>query len=143
MTRETEALYGQLSDDRFALNVRLTEEEFIRRVERSEILSETLRGVIAAGCYWGELSHDQLWVRSLERIACPSYEWRGGFTALPRLALYPGLLLLYSGGICCIEAKKYKTFAALVMQARCRMMGDYLPVGLGVGTHGFNVKLTF
>jgi hypothetical protein len=135
VTKETEILYERLSQDQFAINVTLDKDGFQKRVAQYEVVSQPLIAMIAAGCCWGEQSHAQMWVRSLERIACPSYKWSGGITALPRLALYPGLLLLYAAGISCIAANKYETFAALVLQARCRLMGDYMPVGLGISTH--------
>ena len=108
VTKETEILYERLSQDQFAINVTLDKDGFQKRVAQYEVVSQPLIAMIAAGCYWGEQSHAQMWVRSLERIACPSYKWSGGITALPRLALYPGLLLLYAGGISCIAANKYR-----------------------------------
>ena len=132
VTKETETLYNHLSEERFPMRGPSTEDEFRSRVRQYEVLTEPLMSIMAAGCYWGTDVHETLWSRSLERIACPSFPWGGGRTAMPRLALYPALTLLYSGGVSALAAMKYGTFSSLLLNARCRLLGDHLPLIRGV-----------
>lgn len=75
-----------------------------------------------AGCYWGEKSHEYLWIDALERIANTN-EPKPGVSYLPRwknLSLYPALLILYAGGIAAIASGRYDTLASLLIQPQVR-----------------------
>lgn len=127
VTRETERVYTLSSDEHFPVErVQPTYEELHKRIERYEAIAEILQEFMIVGCYWGEQSHEGLWVASLERIAGQVSE-RGGNTALLNLRYYPALLLLYSAGIASIAARKYGAFASL-MRAKIRPGGIDQPL---------------
>ncbi len=132
--QETEWLHEQASERYFPLRAQSTKEEFASRVEKYETLTETLRGMFAVGCFWGDAQHLHIWTSSLERIANPGMRFGGGGTTLPRLAIYPALILLYAGGIGSVAAGKYETLTSLLTDARCMLLNERLPVALGVNS---------
>jgi len=132
--RETERIYMELADQNFPLvGVALSKEVLLKRLQRYEALTEILIAMIVTGCYWGEKSHEYLWVKSLERIANPARSKSGTLLWL-YLRLYPALLLLYAGGVAAISAGRYDIFSALLTKARVRDENKDQPVVLSVYT---------
>lgn len=122
VNQETEKLYDELSVENFPVEgFSFPKEKFPEvlhdRLKRYEALSEVLLAIIANGCYWGESDSINVWVRALELIINPKRVDRGGLTWI-NLRSYPGLLLLYGGGIAAIAAQKYDTFKSLLVDAR-------------------------
>ena len=114
--QEVEKLYIELSDEHFPVKVNeipFSPEELNHRLQRYESLTEIVQSMMINGCYWGDKSHENIWIKCLERIANPSGEMNGLVVWL-QLRLYPALLLLYGGGIASIAAENYSTFSALL-----------------------------
>lgn len=125
LNEEIEKTYKKLSPLNFPVGQReapFSEEEFIKRVKRYESLTEILLEMMIVGCYWGNSSRDNMWVKTLERIANPSGH-REGYTYWINLRLYPALLLFYGGGIASIAAEKYQTFANLINRPKILLWG--------------------
>jgi hypothetical protein len=93
-------------------------EVFTRRVRQYEAATEVLQTILGAGCYWGEPRHERILTEAIERIANSRIEGAGHVQWLD-LMRYPGLLLMYSGGVAAIAGARYQTFRAL-SQARIR-----------------------
>ncbi len=133
---EQEKLYSELSPEHFPLDTRFSHEEFIRRVQRYESLTEILVALTITGCYWSEEYHEHLWIKCIERIANLHELKNGqGYPELWRnLSLYPALLLLYAGGIASIAARNYGTFAALLTKPVVRDASRNKPLVLALNT---------
>ena len=120
MTAETKRLYLELNDKNFPVQGNpFSADDFVKRVQKYEALSETMLALTINGCYWGNEGHQKLWVQCLERIANHSGE-RNGLTVLLNLRLYPALLLFYGAGIASIASEKYDTFSTLLSKLKIR-----------------------
>lgn len=127
---ELNQLDEQVADAHFDPSENITEEALKRRVERYRAMTEILLAMMIAGSYWGEQSHQYLWVQCLERLAHrPNTLYA---SAWMRLRLYPALLLLYGGGIAALAHGKYDTFAALLTKAVGRVENKDQPLVLAV-----------
>lgn len=78
--------------------------ELKQRIEKYEVLSETLLHLAVTGGYWGEARHDSVWFKCLERIGEKS-ERRAGYDALREFSMYPALLLFYGAGMAAMLTK--------------------------------------
>ena len=119
---ETERVYNELVSHRFPLETPVSEEEFIKRVESYEALTEVLAAMMATGCYWSEEHHDSIWQKVIQRLTKLSNEDTRSSQneTWIRLQYYPALILFYTGGISALATSNYRTFAALVDKARVR-----------------------
>lgn len=136
--RETESLYAKLTDQDFTLNEAWGDNQdlrirFQRRVQRYETHVEMLQALLATGCFWGQLQHEILWTRSIQRIANPQGS-RSGLGIWINLRRCPALFLLYAGGIASVAAHKYGTLAALLTSAKVRDDNQPQPLVLEVNT---------
>lgn len=117
---ETDRAFGEMSEERFPVQTgNWSVEELIRRMNQYEGHVEVLRAMLAAGCYWGNEGHSDLWARSLERIANPS-GGQSGMTLWIDLRRYPALLLLYTAGIAAVAAGRYGTLKDLLLDPKVR-----------------------
>ncbi|MEW6455121.1 MAG: SIR2 family protein [Acidobacteriota bacterium] len=132
MMEETERVYAGLTIEHFPVQgVPFSTIELTKRIHRYYALTEILRDLMITGCYWGEKTHEDLWVKSLERIANPPGE-RAGLNIWLELRLFPALLLLYGGGIASIAAEKYGTFAVLLTKVKVKEGIEDQPLGLAL-----------
>jgi len=117
---ETERVYNELVSHRFPLDTPVSEEEFLKRVESYEALTEVLAAMMATGCYWSEEHHDSIWQKVIQRLTKLSNEDTRSSQneTWIRLQYYPALILFYTGGISALATSNYRTFAALVDKAR-------------------------
>ncbi len=132
--QEIEKVYGELSSDLFSSSMPYSPEAFTKRVQNYESFIEILVAMMFAGCYWGERSHEYLWIDTLERVAsvhepkmgvsCPTI-WR-------KLSLYPALVLLYAGGIAALASGRYDTFADLLIQPQVKELERSKPPALAL-----------
>lgn len=114
--QEVENLNTELSDEHFPVKreeMPFSKEELNNRLQRYESLIEIVQSMMIYGCYWGDESQENIWMKCLERIANPSGATEE-MTVWLNLRLYPALLLLYSGGIASIATEKYGTFSTLL-----------------------------
>ena len=110
-----------------------TSEELTNRLAQYENLAETLRALMATGCYWGGEGQHGLWVTCLERLAdLPDHN---GYRVWINLRRYPALQALYAGGIAAVAANRYDTLAALLTQGRVRQHGRDVPLLLAVNSY--------
>jgi hypothetical protein len=89
---------------------------FLDQVVRYESLSEPLRAMLSAGCYWGEPSHSRLWGQCVERLARTAGD-ESGYDRLVQLRRYPALLCMYAGGIAAVAAENYDALKAILVTA--------------------------
>jgi len=115
VNQETEKLFSSLSNQHFPQETPFSKEEFYRRIEHYNSLTEVLLNLIVTGCYWGDRSHEDLWVKSIERIANSRKPACGNSQETwYKLKLYPSALLFYAGGIAAIAKGNYTTFVSLM-----------------------------
>ncbi len=89
---------------------------FLDQVVRYESLSEPLRAMLSAGCYWGESSHSSLWRHCVERLARMAGD-ESGYPRLANLRRYPALLCMYAGGIAAVANENYDALRAILVTA--------------------------
>ncbi len=117
---------GLIHENFLMREVRFHPEQITAKAHLCESLSEILVSMMTTGCYWGEKSHEYLWVRGLERLATIPGEEHG--TSRPHFGLYPALLLLYAGGLASVASDNYSTFSALLTQAKVRQLHENQPL---------------
>jgi hypothetical protein len=135
--REAENAHAQLSENDFPLNdgITPTPELAKMRFSKYESITETLRGLFAAGAFWGSDKHEHVWLRCFEMfIDAPV---RGGFAVWQQLRLYPALLLLYSAGISSVARRNYRTIGTLLTQAKFTPSGrtDTTSIAFGINIY--------
>jgi len=87
----------------------------VRRLKGYEVDCEVLVSLFVTGCYWAGKEHEDLWWKSLERIANPRTDFPSPFTGLwYELRRYPALLLLYAGGVAATAHRQYSTLVKLL-----------------------------
>lgn len=129
VNEETEKLFSELTDEKFPVqgNSFNNNDEFSSalhdRVKRYEALASVLLAIFTTGCYWDDSRYQDVWVNALERIANPEGS-NSGTLAWINLRSYPGLFLLYGGGIAALAAERYDTFRALLVDVNIRESGN-------------------
>lgn len=113
---EVSRVCDALTAENFPINpASLTRDFYRARLKQYEALTEVLRAMMAAGCYFGGDGDGRLWARAVDlvgrRATIPNGQY---FAALLNLCLYPALLLFYAGGIGAVAAGKLTTLAGLV-----------------------------
>ncbi len=127
--QEAKKLYEEYSGSHFSLNTPFNLDEYKNRVLRYESSIEILQNMLVAGCYWGRQTHEQIWIKCLERVMVSRQE--GSWLEIwDKLRFYPSLLLLYAGGISAIIAKQYDNFTALLTLPR--YLGDEAEIPLAL-----------
>lgn len=124
---EVEKLYQKLSPENFPVKNNPNANELLKRMQLYDSYTETLLAIMINGCYWGKKSHEDLWIKCLQRIANPLGKSEGGYNIWNNLRLYPGLLLLYGGGMGSIIAEKYPTFYTLLYKPTIRLKSQEFP----------------
>ncbi|PSB27093.1 SIR2 family protein [Chlorogloea sp. CCALA 695] len=134
--QEVEKVYSELSSNRFSLSIPHSPEALIQRVKDYESVTEILVAMMVTGCYWGEESHEYLWIDTLERVANVHEPKTGGSGTKiwKSLSLYPALVILYAGGIAAIASGRYDTFAGLLIQPQVRELERSKPPAFALFT---------
>ncbi|PSF31749.1 hypothetical protein C7H19_22250 [Aphanothece hegewaldii CCALA 016] len=135
VTQEVERVYEATSVERFPVNTQFNEQELIRRLNLYESISEILISMFINGCYWGQESHQSLWINSLDRLSNLSYIDNSiRYEPWHNLRLYPALLLFYSGGIAALANQQYNTFYSLLFQPIVKNVNETYPAILSLST---------
>lgn len=113
MMQAASDLHERLSGEEFSVSTPCDTEIFNKRVQQYEALVNITQALMITGCYWGNLDYRRIWTRCLQRVADPEIN-QAGNTNWINLKRYPGLLLLYSGGIAAFAAERLDNLAALV-----------------------------
>jgi hypothetical protein len=114
---ETQKACAQLGEDNFPLGQpQPSLEEYSRRARKYEAIVETLLAIITTGCFWGDASQSELWVKAIERIVDQPRPQGTFFPDLEKMRTYPALLLMYGGGIAALASKKHDLLAAILTQ---------------------------
>lgn len=127
--QEANKIYEEFAIGKFLLDGPFNEEKYRNRIQHYESLTEILKHLIVAGCYWGEKEHEDLWVGCIQRIIIPSTA-RSGFDEWIKLRRYPALVLIYAGGISSIVARRYNNLAALLTKTREFFINKEVPLTL-------------
>lgn len=96
----------------------ITKESVLARLTAYEQLTETLRSLMAIGCYWGALEHHDLWVTVLTRLFDLPFLRGAYYAEWAELQYYPALMAMYSAGIACVATNRYETLSAILNQPR-------------------------
>ncbi len=95
-------------------------QEFFRRLQLSDGVSEVLRAILVTGCWWGDAHQVQHWVAALERLANSNITL--GINA--EFGHYPTLAALYAAGISAVAAGKLDVLGALLIEPKVRVQNE-------------------
>lgn len=128
ITGEVERTVHDLKSIGFTTSIGTFGEEFERRLKKAISATETLRTLVAHGCFWGTTDQSENWVSALERLA------NAGITLgiNEDLGQFPALAALYSAGISAIAANRIDTLAVLLSKPRIRIRDAYQPLVSGI-----------
>jgi hypothetical protein len=135
VTEETERVHEQISGAGVPARGAVPDAETIPlRASYFETAVDTLLQLVVHGCYWGEKQHEDLWTKSIERLANvePGGEAYDAWTVMCR---YPAMLLMYGGGIAAISASRYETVMGLLTRTRMHKEGKDRPAALRLNPH--------
>ena len=124
MKNETEKLLEYISAIDSAPRVESDDSPYIQLVTDLQEHTSTLRDFMITGCYYGEMKHAQIWRKYFEQIVNPV--GANMFT----LKRYPALILLYSGGLSALSAKKYHTLKSLLIETKYIIDQERFPLVL-------------
>ena len=113
---EVEAVYQELSSDRFPLQGEFTIDDFRGRLHAYEALSEQLMSMGAALSYYNERASESLLTRALERLA--AFEDGNSLIALEAFRRYPALQFSYAAGIAALASGRYANLAAVLLNGK-------------------------
>jgi len=100
--------------ERMGLQEVPTPANFAERLHTYEALTNDLLHIQALIGYWGESAHRSLLGLGAKRI-CDQIPMAGGITEWVYSRWYPASLLLYSGGIAAVAARRYENLRALML----------------------------
>lgn len=92
----------------------LSQEEIQSRLVQYERITETLRMLLATGCFWGESQHVEHWVTALERLDVSKRVLGSYYEDWLALTRYPAIISLYTAGIAAVARGHYQTLAAIL-----------------------------
>jgi hypothetical protein len=126
---ETENAYAQLVNDEFFGKPYSNDTDGYRqKFDYYNSCLETLVSLIANGCYWGKEEHVNLWVRAIERLARSRRAFFGSRICPPDLRSYPGVLLLYAGGVAAVLGRNYSTLESIFKAKSYRWGEDQISI---------------
>jgi Mrp family chromosome partitioning ATPase len=102
------------STERIGLQEQPTKANFAERLHTYEALANDLLHIQALIGYWGEAAHRSLLGLGPKRI-CDQIPMAGGMTVWVYSRWYPATLLLYSGGIAAVAARRYENLRTLML----------------------------
>jgi hypothetical protein len=92
--------------------VKFTVEEFTRRLQFCEAVTQELRRLLACIAYWGSDIHRHILVKAISRVT-DHLETEAGLDIWNILKWYPTLLLCYASGIAAVANDKYDNLNAI------------------------------
>ncbi|PHS05978.1 MAG: hypothetical protein COA78_14835 [Blastopirellula sp.] len=130
MQRQVKLVCDELISDRFWVQGKLGDDTIRQRVEDMEETIGPLLPALAAGAYWGNDSHTQLWRECIESVANVYEETKnwGGNVALLELRSYPPLIMLYSMGIGAYWNNQYNTLRVLLRECKLQRQDRVRPL---------------
>src|SRR5207248_2755978 len=118
VTTEVQRVIEAISDDNMPVSgtIPVNSAEVTKRVRKYDSLMTILCDLLITGCYWGDNSHHELWVDTLQRLA--NRPRSGGMTFWLDLRRYPAVRALYAAGIAATLRSQYGTLRALFLSAK-------------------------
>jgi len=107
---------GAVIDDRLVRTV----------VKKAEDATAVLCAIIATGAYWSDYESTRIWVRSIERLANPTYPTAVNSGYEPRLL--PALFVMYAAGIGAVAGDRYEVLRAVLLDPQIRQYESESPV---------------
>ncbi|WP_370939297.1 toll/interleukin-1 receptor domain-containing protein [Amycolatopsis sp. cg13] len=100
----------------------------VERVEQYWQTTKPVLEILAAGCTWGEASHERLWsssVRGIANLVKPA----SGKTMLLNLRHFPPLTALYTAGLAAVYGQNYGALRAVAIDTKVRTeSSDNIPL---------------
>ena len=89
------------------------EEDYLNNIKTYEIYSQNIINILINGCYWDNASHQDIWVKSFEKLANipTSLNYSDDFT---KLMLLPALFSFYAIGISSIHTNNFSTYKSVL-----------------------------
>lgn len=118
--KEANNLTNKLTEFKFPFSPPYDVKELGSGFDRLQAITEMLQALLIHGCFWGKANQTRIWVECIERIVNQASQLNSTEPPGIQYGLFPGLLLLYGGGLASVAAGKYDTLAALLTKAKSR-----------------------
>ncbi len=118
VTTEVQRVIEAISDVNMPVSgtIPVNSAEVTKRVRKYDSLVTILCDLLITGCYWGDSTHHELWIDTLQRLA--NRPRSGGMTFWLDLRRYPAVRVLYAAGIAATLRSRYDTLRALFLRAK-------------------------
>lgn len=114
VAQEVREVLSQTTDDHFPVQGSYSSEEFAVRLHQYEAVCTDLLRIQALLGFWGGPGHRSVLTLGPKRF-CDRLKLQSAIHAWLELRWYPGLLLLYSGGIAAVSANRYDNLRELML----------------------------
>ncbi|MEM9274154.1 MAG: caspase family protein [Cyanobacteria bacterium P01_F01_bin.143] len=108
---EVRRFLSSTSEDHFKVQQQFSQEEFLERISKYEVLSNDLSLLNACISYWAKPTHKVILQKILARSTDRLLVSQGALAIWENLCWYPLILMLYYSGIAAIEARRYDSLA--------------------------------
>lgn len=112
LINELKAFLSLTNEDNFKIQGQYSKEEFIRRLNEYEHISEDFALLVACIAYWGKYNHFPIMQKALARTT-DHLERSGGLVIWLNLRWFPQIITLYASGIASIEGNRYDSLQTL------------------------------
>src|ERR1019366_8483932 len=114
VVQEVRQVLSQIGENHFPVQGRFSDEEFVLRLHRYEMICTDLLRIEALLGFWGESTHHSLLALGPKRLTDPLAP-TGGNTGWLALRWYPAALLLYAGGVAAVASGRYENLRKLML----------------------------
>jgi hypothetical protein len=134
VTRTTEETIQAISDERFGPNRLDQGDAVLDRLQAYFERCRPLMHLLFMGGHFGEADHEELWTRTVQRLA-DAYKERGGYTKMIEMHRVPGMLAMNAGAFGAVLGGRFANLAAVATRPAYRREGqDNLPIVARFGT---------
>jgi hypothetical protein len=116
LNAETGRLIAALGADEFRLDVPLSDEGVIDRLDRYAALTSDLARAVALGARWSGDLVRPIWPSLVERVV-GAVDRAGGQATWADLSQYPGALLLHAAGVGALAGDRYDNLRVLLLES--------------------------
>jgi hypothetical protein len=116
---EAARLVDALAGDEFDPRVPASDEGVMARLDRYATLAADLARAVALGARWSGDLVRPMWHAVIERVVAANARTTGQ-TIWIDLSLYPGVLLVYAGGVAALAGSRYDNLRGLLLEPRIR-----------------------
>jgi hypothetical protein len=107
---ETENVYERINSVSFP---NPNEKEIKKKIDFYLSQIDTLCNLLMNGVYWGSEMHDEIWIKTLVRLATPT-EKKTSYRVWSNIEYFPAMTLFYSIGLTCMLKNKFSLLLKII-----------------------------